>query len=364
MHNKSDSMRRRNTAAVQSESAIPDFCDNYVLLILMLTAEALAIVLTLSQPASIENRWFYLGNISLFIQTIALLDAALLCLLRRKIHRLAGWRLYILLYILLQLITAVVTIAAYHMLDYIGLKIGGDLNLAGQLIKNVCISTIITGAMLRYFYVQHQNAIQQRSEGEARIQALQARIRPHFLFNSLNTIANLIHREPEDAEEALIDLAELFRSTLGKQAKISLQDELEIVRRYLRIEQLRLGDRLKVDWDIPPALSNITVPALILQPLIENAIYHGIEPLADGGRVKILAQKQSGEITIEIHNPLATDPVRLPTQGNQVAIDNIRQRLALAYGGDARLEQRRNDVHYTVIITLPISADSDASSNR
>lgn len=351
---------QNSSSSIQHEGALPNFCDARVLLLLMLVAEGLAIILVMGQSKHIDGVWAHLGNYSLFIQSVALIDAGILCWSKRKLQHLPNVSFYIWLYVLLQLVTILLTLVAYQLLVYISINPGSSLT--SQLVHNLCVSAIISGAMLRYFYVRHQNLLQQHSESEARIQALQARIRPHFLFNSLNTIANLIHGHPDTAEEALLDLAELFRSTMGKQSYISLEDELEIVRRYLRIEKLRLGDRLTVDWDIPAELNNISIPALILQPLIENAIYHGIEPLPGGGHVRINARQESERVRIDINNPLAPNFVPQRTRGNQVAVENIRQRLALAYGTQASLEQIQNDVQYTVALSFPIHGDANFNS--
>jgi two-component system sensor histidine kinase AlgZ len=349
-------------ARTQNEGPLPDFCDGKVLLMLMLVAEGLAIVLTLSQDSYPFSLWVYLGNASIFIQCIALTDAAILCLLIRKLSGLSSIPLYLTLYSLLQINTILITVLAHMALKYSGISPDINRHLLLDVAYNFFISAIITGATLRYFYVRHQNTRRERSESEARIQALQARIRPHFLFNSLNTIANLIHQHADTAEEALLDLAELFRSTLGKESYISLEEELAIAQRYLRIEKLRLGERLLVDWDIPAELNDIAVPALMLQPLIENAIYHGIEPLPHGGHVRISARREQEFVRIEINNPLSADFTRDSSLGNQLALENIRQRLQLAYENQADLEQEQDKVSYTVALTLPI--DRNESINR
>ena len=130
--------------------------------------------------------------------------------------------------------------------------------------------------------------------GDGALQALQARIRPHFLFNSMNTIASLTHDQPDLAEQAIENLSDLFRASLAAEASISLQQELELTRSYIDLESLRLGERLEVNWHLPEREPSLNLPALTLQPLVENAIYHGIEPLSSGGSIDILIEPSAG----------------------------------------------------------------------
>src|SRR5690606_23707653 len=143
------------------------------------------------------------------------------------------------------------------------------------------------------------------------LEALQARIRPHFLFNTLNTGAALVHARPDEAERLLLDLADLFRAALRGPELVPLADELELTRRYLEIEGLRLGQRLQVRWQLPEPLPQAMVPALSMQPLAENAVRHGIEPLPEGGRIDIEANVAAGRITVEIRNDLGDGDGRI-----------------------------------------------------
>jgi two-component system sensor histidine kinase AlgZ len=163
------------------------------------------------------------------------------------------------------------------------------------IVRNMIISAIFGGMGLRYFYVQSQWRLKSQAELSSRLQALQARIRPHFFFNSLNTVASLIAIDADKAENMLVDLSSLFRVVLKDQdAQVDLAAEIELGRRYLNIEQERLGDRLKLEWQLPEVIPNIQVPQLLLQPLLENAIYHGIQPLLDGGKIVIALQALKG----------------------------------------------------------------------
>ena len=322
----------------------------------MVIAELLAIVLTLNRPGDWQTMFAYLGNVSLFIQGITLSDAALLCYGKRWFYRLNPVPMCVVIYVLLQAVTIVFT--SVHLLalpDSLSDRAfaGSDAGLPEVLIRNVLISAIITAGVMRYFYLRYQNTIRERTENEARVQALQARIRPHFLFNSLNTIANLIHTQPDKAEDAVVDLAELFRSTLADKVHISLAEELALSRRYLSMELLRLSDRLQIDWKIPKSLESLQLPALVLQPLIENAIYHGIEPLPNGGTITISAELTNSHVDIAVRNPVAASRPPQRSTGNHVAIQNIRQRLSLAYGSSAGLNIDVSDQYYTVTLSLP-----------
>ncbi|MCH8504638.1 MAG: histidine kinase [Ectothiorhodospiraceae bacterium] len=183
---------------------------------------------------------------------------------------------------------------------------------------------------------------------------MQSRIRPHFLFNSLNTIASMIRSKPERAEEAVEDLAELFRAGLrGGVGDNTLGQELALARDYLRIEGLRLEERLRVKWRVDALPMDAMVPALTLQPLLENAVYHGVEPLVDGGEIIVTGERQGRRLRIAISNPLP-GPEGVARQGGMgMAQDNVRQRLELAFPGSAWLHARAADERYTVTLVFP-----------
>ena len=186
---------------------------------------------------------------------------------------------------------------------------------------------------------------------EARLQALQARIRPHFLFNSLNAVLSLIRSQPKQAEAALEDMAELFRVLMADNAAlVPLSQEISLCQQYLNIEKLRLGERLQCDWQLSSLPADIRLPPLILQPLIENAVYHGIEPLPAGGRIVVTIQCQANTLSIRITNPLPSSDKHA---GNKMAMKNIRERLRLHYDLEAHLRQHIADQHYVVEISLP-----------
>ena len=215
------------------------------------------------------------------------------------------------------------------------------------------IALVVTALALRYFYVTHEWRHNVELQAKARVHALQARIRPHFLFNSMNTIAALTRSNPARAEEAVQDLADLFRANLNeKRNQIPLVDEIDVARTYQRIEQLRLGDRLRVEWKVDSLPRDALVPGLTLQPLLENAIYHGIEPRPDGGVVTVVGEFNKGMITIVVRNPLPAANLTM-RDGNRLALANIKERLDLMYGERATVKAGRFDDEYIVTLRFP-----------
>ena len=191
------------------------------------------------------------------------------------------------------------------------------------------------------------------AQAEARLAALNARIRPHFLFNSLNAVLSLIRARPQQAEAALEALSDLFRAAMRDPGElVRLSDEIALARQYLELEHLRLGERLAVDWRIEAVSMDLPIPPLMLQPLLENAVYHGIEPAPAGGTVSIALDRRGDELLIAIANPTAEATVNHAT-GNRMAVDNIRERLALYYDLEARLETEARPERYEVRIVLP-----------
>ena len=212
------------------------------------------------------------------------------------------------------------------------------------------LAVFATALLLAYFELRARAFFPAQSE--ARLAALNARIRPHFLFNSLNAVLSLIRARPQQAEAALESLSDLFRAAMRDPGElVSLADEIELGKQYLELEHLRLGDRLVVDWQIGSVSMRQPIPPLMLQPLLENAVYHGIEPAPEGGTVLIEISQGGDELRIAITNPMLAEVPHGP--GNQMAVANIRERLALYYDLEARLEIETGDHCYKVRIILP-----------
>jgi len=187
---------------------------------------------------------------------------------------------------------------------------------------------------------------------DARLMALSARIRPHFLFNSLNAVLGTIRTDPRRAESALEELSDLFRALLQEPKElVLLSEELSLCRKYLDLERLRLGERVQVQWDIDRCPVDALMPPLMLQPLLENAIYHGIEPLADPGVISIRLVSDGGMLAIELSNPVSLHQSR--DTGNRLALNNIRERLSLFYGQGASLSSETRQGRYVVRVAFP-----------
>ena len=335
---------------------LPDFCNARVIFLVVLMAELLAFILALASLDPLPHFLINLALISVFIQWVTLGNILVLCLSRAWLRELTPIHAALSGYALSLLVTFLVSVTTlwFAPVDTAGF-IGENYSDAVFIIRNMTIGAIVSAVALRYFYVQQQWKSNVETEARFRIQALQARIRPHFLFNSMNTIASLTRTNPELAEKTVEDLADLFRVSLGQREKIKLSEELEFTREYINIEQLRMGERLKVEWHIDDEVPLDTpVPALILQPLVENSIYHGIEPQTSGGVVNLSIMRKANSIQFIISNPLPRTLSPYRRKGNKMAQDNIRQRLKLAYGDKSAMEIRKNDGQYIVTFTLPI----------
>ena len=185
----------------------------------------------------------------------------------------------------------------------------------------------------------------------ARLAELQSRIRPHFLFNTLNSAIALVRAEPRKAEAMLEDLSELFRHALADPAEsVTLDQEIALAKSYLAIEEIRFGERLRVEWSIDPAAGQARLPPLLLQPLVENAIHHGVEPSANGARVKISTQKRGGVVVVKVTN---TTPSGVGERGNGLALANVRERLILLHDVQARFQTVFNDGIFQVRLEIP-----------
>ncbi|HEV2333620.1 MAG TPA: histidine kinase [Gammaproteobacteria bacterium] len=335
---------------------LPELCSGPVVILVILIAELTAFMLALARhlPDEGASLWLDLARISLFLQWIALTSTGVLCVARRYLARMPLTQAATLSFVLLLAVTLAMSEIAYQL----SMNTGAGRELlpashAGFVLRNLVICAIVSALVLRYFYVLHQWKSNVRREAGARFEILQARIRPHFLFNSMNTIAALIHGRPELAERAIEDLSDLFRASLSDAGvSVPLAEEIALAKQYAEIEALRLGERLRLEWRLEGVPEDACLPRLVLQPLIENAIYHGIEPRDQGGTVSVRGSLGSGVISIEIRNPLP--PEGTPTrQGHQMALDNVRERLGLTWPGRATLEQERSAEEFCVRLRFP-----------
>jgi two-component system sensor histidine kinase AlgZ len=289
------------------------------------------------------------------MQWTGLISATLLCLTRRLLSRLDSTIAGLLAYVMLLSIIILLSEGAFHLLQHTTAPLFTTSH-TEFLLRNLAIGAIVTALALRYFYVTHQWRQRARTEADARLQALQARIRPHFLFNSINTVVSLIHTQPDAAEEALLDLSDLFRASLGKEQRhIPFSEEVALSRRYLHIETLRLGERLHLEWDTSGVPDNALLPPLILQPLVENAVYHGIEPMPEGGTIALHGTIEAGRLVLRLSNPRPSVPTPRK-ESNRMALENIRERLTAHYGDNADLKIKEDDGLFHVTLSLPLQS--------
>lgn len=323
---------------------IPEFCKTETVVRLVMLAQAIAIVLALV-PGTHDDFWSRLGFISLFLHWILLLLAAVLCWFRRPLSKVKPSLLGYLVLLILLLLTFAVSNVAYRWLP------NTDLSLPAFLLQTMLMALILGGIGVLMFslYVQHSWRLDAQSRAE--FDALQARIQPHFLFNSLNTAAELIHTDPYAAETALLDLSSLFRAAMQAGAAVSLQDELHLGQQYLALERWRLGERLQLDWQVPSELPAVQLPCLTIQPLLENAIRHGIEPNATAGWLRVTVLEHQQTVTILVENSLGAE--KSHHTGHGMALENIRRRLELLFAERASCSVAELAQNYRVKLVIP-----------
>lgn len=337
---------------------LPDFGSLSIGLKILVLAEAIAVIFTIGLndhlgPGLVRD----FGFLSAYTLTIALLSLFFFRIANKGLRRLSAFVGSLVVVGLMLIAIVIVTEAYIGFLYNMGMIPsrwpGWEL---AVLVHSLLIGTIVMLLGLRHLFVSHKAQIDAKMEQEARIQALQSRIRPHFLFNSMNSIASLTRSDPPRAEAALQDLADLFRVLLADARKlVPISAEQEISRQYLEIEKLRLGDRLQVHWTVSNVPRNALIPTLTLQPLLENAIYHGIEPRFGGGAVKIELWGENDEtLNILISNPVPEVRKHAHGRGNKIAMDNIRQRLASHFYEAATLQTFEEGDQYHVKIRMPI----------
>jgi two-component system sensor histidine kinase AlgZ len=333
----------KNTHSIRQNASypLPDWRNLGVLLRVLLGVNILTLIAALLQAHTL-GIWPEIFAINAtWVEPVLLFNLVLLALCRDLLWR-CPLRIGQGLVFVLTLSSTAIFWNIWHFLDLIDSH--------SALPRVLLLAGGTTGLVLFYFELR-AHALSPRLE-EARLQALNARIRPHFLFNALNTVLALIRKNPRQAETALEELSDLFRALIHDPRElVPLSDEIALSRQYLDLEQLRLGERLRVQWDVHPSVPlEILVPPLMLQPLLENAVRHGIESTTDGGTIHVQITVKGEMITFMVKNPLGKSA---SDRGNHMALDNIRARLSLYYDMEARLECGPRDSHYQVMIELP-----------
>jgi two-component system sensor histidine kinase AlgZ len=321
--------------------ALPDLRNLGTILRVLIAVNGATLFVALAREPRLESIASEWASLTAFVEPHLFAELAVLWLLSPWLSR-ASARVAI------GAVT-LVTIAIAVGLDTLLPRIGPEA--PGALVRQILFALTAQFALVAYFRLRARAL--SPAITEARLQALQARIRPHFLFNSITAVLSLMRSEPRRAEVALEDLADLFRVLMRDNRELApLSDEVELCRQYLELEQLRLGDRLVIDWNVKSMPGDALVPPLVLQPLLENAVYHGIEPLLTPGVLSINIFLSRDEVHALLRNPYVAQGERHHA-GNRMALDNIRERLALHFDAEASLESRINRDTYEVHIRMP-----------
>jgi two-component system, LytTR family, sensor histidine kinase AlgZ len=322
------------------QDLLPDFRNLGVIARVLVAVNGLALAAVLFATPDLSSALDQFVRTAAYLEPLLLVELVALAALSPLLARLPYWTAgAVVVLIVLALV------AAYHAL-MMQLPTEPPPSLARTLLIAVLVSVSLLG-YLRLLAKAYSPAL-----AEARLQALQARIRPHFLFNSLNAVLALIRRDPKRAERALEDLADLFRTVMSEPRQfVRLADEIALLERYAGLEQLRLGERLRITWELDAAPNDALLPPLVLQPLLENAVFHGVEPGTSTGEVLVRIERRGDRVLACIENPYVEDQQR--RAGNRMALENIRERLALFFDAEARIKTSADGSRYRVEIEMP-----------
>ena len=319
--------------------ALPDFRNLGILLRILVIVGAMSVAAALLRTGESRGLMEELIDLSALVQPILLASLLALAAANSWLHRLRYP------YAIGALLATELAITSVVYLFGLGAFRG-----LGVIVDYWLLTLFVTGVLIGYFDLRGRALSPALSE--ARLQALQARIRPHFLFNSINAVLSLIRQDPRRAEHVLEDLSDLFRVLMADNRQLGpIAGEIDLAKQYLSIEQLRLGARLQVEWDITDAPSDALIPPLVLQPLLENAVYHGIEPRSEPGVISIRIHRDRDEVHILLCNPYRQEGER--HGGNRMALANIRERLALHFDAEASIRTTENADSYRVHIVIP-----------
>ncbi len=343
----------------RADTVLPELCTPPQTLSLILIAALVALVLAVA-GAEPGRFWDSLGRLVLFCEFLTLASAAAVCVLRRPLARYGTVPAMITLFVLLVFTAWAVAAGAWFLLRAYGTTSGPSQ--AVWVGRVVIVAAIVDAMLLRYFYVTVAWRENVRREAASRLEALTTRVRPHFLFNTLNTAVALVRDQPGAAERTLENLAELFRASLGnRKERVPVSEELDIAERYLAIEALRLGDRLHVEWKVDPAVRDALLPPLLLQTLVENAVTHGIEPRAAGGTLKVSLLRDGDRLKLRVMNP------RVPgteVERHGIGLAGARARLQLAFGSEAELRVTETGDAFEAQVECPWMNADDERTNH
>ena len=340
---------------------LPDFCRGSIVINVVILAEFLALVGTVLTERLLATVFHDFLMVSVFVQWIALTSVAILCLLRPRINRLPPNRAFLTAYLILVCVAWGISELMLWVLWAAGFLESPRPPWYGQFhIRNLIVSSVVSAFALRYFLARHQLRQTTLSEASARRDVLKHRIRPHFLFNSLNIIAGLMHRAPARAGAAIEDVADLFRLMLDESKDlVGLNNEIAVAKKYLKLEKLRLEKRLTVNWDVGPVPRTAKTPTLILQLLLENAIHYGVEPFSEGGEVGIKIQAVDDNLYINVDNRSADIELDDASQADNTAMEYIRMRLNDYYRAAAKVIVATRNGRFEVSIFHPLHGASE-----
>jgi two-component system sensor histidine kinase AlgZ len=325
-------------------SVIPDGCNLGTLLRVSVSVNAVALIVALAATSDAGQFSAAFLSAAAILEPVTLLTLLGWCMLRRMQPRSSAR----LLAVQRVLVWAVPPAFAFLVLR---LLLG-----PGEAANHTVwagVLAALAGGMAVQHYLELRSRAFSPAMAEAKLQALQSRIRPHFLFNSLNAVLAVVQSDPARAERMLENLAELFRAVMGDVRQlVSLEHELDLCRRYVEIEQTRLGERLHVKWEVAAVHPRTRVPQLLLQPIIENAVRYGAERVAGRCEIDVRVRQRGFQLEIGVSNPIAREPVQ--REGNQIGLNNIRGRLALIYDLEARLETRVRRGRFELTMTIPV----------
>jgi two-component system sensor histidine kinase AlgZ len=329
---------------VRKNSRLPNLHNLGIHLRILLIVNLLAVMAAILLSKQLSEFLPLLAQLSALVQPILLLSMLGLYALYPLLDKLKYWE-GVAVVILLEI--------AFTSLIYLFINRFFTFNANSEAYRACLLTAIVTAIVLYYFYLQER--AYSPAIAEARLQALQARIRPHFLFNSINAVLSLIRSQPARAETALEDMADLFRVLMSENRDlVPLAQELSLCHQYLDLEKLRLEERLKITWQIDDMPSDAMIPPLILQPLLENAVYHGIEPMPEGGEIIVKIYTKHNELSIIINNPYAPENDR--HAGNKMALKNIKERLKLHFDLESSIKTNVKNNRYEVHIRIPFGS--------
>jgi two-component system, LytTR family, sensor histidine kinase AlgZ len=326
---------------VRKNSRLPNLQNLGIQLRILLIVNLLAVMAAILLSKQLSEFFPLLAQLSALVQPVLLLSMLALYGLYPLLKQLKYWQ-------------GVVAIIALEIglisLIYLFINRLFAVDSMAEIYRAYLLTAMVTGIVLYYFYLQER--AYSPAIAEARLQALQARIRPHFLFNSINAVLSLIRSQPKRAETALEDMADLFRVLMAENRElVPLAQEIALCHQYLDLEKLRLEDRLKITWQINDMPSDAMIPPLIMQPLLENAVYHGIEPMPEGGEIIVKIYTKLKELHIVISNPYTQQNNH--HSGNKMALKNIKERLKLHFDLESSLKSEAKNNRYEVHIRIP-----------